>query len=91
MNRASAYRLRARPGAASFAAAWDAAFAPDPQISANIRAEAEVLWDRAFNGRVIPIIRKGVQVGHRVRPDNAALMTLFRRFDRSTRNTGEIW
>lgn len=91
MTRASAYRLRDRPGAGSFAAAWGAAVAPDPEASTDIRSASDDLWDRAMNGRVIPIIRKGVQVGHRVRPDNKALLTLMRRFDRSTRGIGEVW
>jgi len=83
MTRASAYRLRERSGAASFATAWDAAVAAPPPAAARIRSDSAALWDRALNGRVIPIMRKGVQVGHRVRPDSAALMTLMRRFDRS--------
>ena len=86
MTRAGAYRLRARPDAASFAAAWDAVFAAPPPAAARIRSAAADLWDRALNGRVVPIMRKGVQVGHRVRADNAALMTLMRRYDRAGRD-----
>lgn len=84
MSRASAYRLRDRPGASSFAAAWDAAaIRSETRTSAKIEADASSLWDRALNGRVVPMMRKGEQVGERIRPDDAALMTLMRRFDRA--------
>lgn len=83
-SRASAYRLRARADAASFAAAWDAALVR-PQSPASIAASARdaSLMDRALNGRLVPIMRKGRQVGYRVKPDNVALMTILRRFDRA--------
>ncbi len=84
MSRASAYRLRGRPDSGSFAAAWDAAFVrPVPAGSATASALAASLWDRALNGRIVPVVRAGVQVGFRVRPDNAAALTLLRRYDRA--------
>lgn len=87
LSRASAYRLRARPDANNFAAAWDAALVRTPcPRSALVEAHAAALWDRAWNGRVTPVVREGAIVGIRVKPDNAALMTLMRRFDRSSRS-----
>lgn len=82
MSRASAYRLRARLGAGSFAAAWDAALVR-PRIAASVAASslASLLWGRAVNGRVVPTMRKGRQVGHRIRPDNVTALALLRRFD----------
>lgn len=86
MSRASAYRLRGRPDARAFAAAWDAALvrAPAPAVAAKA-AVAASLHDRAFNGRLVPIMREGRQVGFRIRPDNVAAMTLLRRYDRACR------
>ena len=84
ISRMSAYRLRARPGAASFAAAWDAAlFRPQSAASVAACARAASLMDRALNGRIVPIMHKGRQVGYRVKPDNVALMAILRRFDRA--------
>lgn len=78
MSRESAYRLRARPGAASFAAAWDAALAP----RACYTTSQSLLVHRAFYGTCKPIMHRGEQVGTLVRPDNAALLKLSARFDR---------
>ncbi len=84
MSRASAYRLRGRPDSGSFAAAWDAALVrPVTARSAAASALAASLWDRALNGRIVPVVRAGMQVGYRVRPDNAAALTLLRRYDRA--------
>lgn len=86
MSRASVYRLRDRPGAASFAAAWDAVFSLPPPATARVAASARAaadLWDRAVNGRAKPILRKGIEVGMRVRPDSVGALTLLRRFDRA--------
>jgi hypothetical protein len=78
MSRETAYRLRERRGAESFAAAWDAAFA----LPACVPTSADLLWHRAFYGSVRPIVRRGKEVGVAVKPDNQALLTLMRRFDR---------
>jgi hypothetical protein len=57
MNRASAYRLRHRPGGADFAAAWDGAMA-------HIVEKLEhATFERALNGTVKPVFHKGEQVG----------------------------
>ncbi len=81
MSRESAYRLRCRPGAASFAAAWDAA------LAARVRdmTSQSLLMHRAFYGTCKPIMHRGEQVGTLVRPDNAALLKLSGRFDRLSR------
>jgi hypothetical protein len=78
MTRESAYRLRDKPGAESFAAAWDDVIAqchaPVPRKSTEER-----LWNRAFYGALKPIMRGGRHVGTRHSPDNDALLSLYRR------------
>ncbi|HVQ07138.1 MAG TPA: hypothetical protein VMS43_01760 [Allosphingosinicella sp.] len=83
MSRESAYRLRERPGAESFAAAWDAVQASRP---APVETNLSQLWYRAFYGKVKPIIRKGEQVGTSHQPDNDALLRLYDRVERNCRN-----
>lgn len=58
----TAYRLRARPDAGSFAAAWDRALAGPPLD--------RPLSGRAIDGVVTPITYRGRQVGERRRYDN---------------------
>ena len=82
MSRRSAYRLRERPGAESFAAAWDSAFALRPP---PVRSNFSQLWHRAIVGKTKPIIHRGEQVGTITQPDNAAALKLLRRFDRKER------
>lgn len=71
----TAYRLRARPDATSFAAAWDRALAPDLDRPFS---------GRAMNGIATPITYRGRQVGERRRYDNRLAMYLLgiRRPDR---------
>ena len=78
MSRGSAYRLRRRAGAESFAAAWDAAFAAVPRGATS----PSLLWHRAFYGSTNPVFRSGAAAGHDVRRDNRALLTRLRRLDR---------
>ena len=85
MSRETAYRLRRRPGAESFAAAWDSAFAFAPVRAPSTSAR---LWHRAFYGVVRPIVRGGHEVGTVVKPDDAALLCLLRRFDRLAATDG---
>lgn len=88
LSRASAYRLRARADAGAFADAWSAALVRPPcPRAALVRAQAQALWDRAYLGWTTPIVRGGVVVGARVRLDNAALLTLDRRFDHGGRQS----
>jgi ribosomal protein S18 acetylase RimI-like enzyme len=83
MSRVTAYDLRKRPGAGSFAAAWDAAVALAPCRGAG---HPDMLWHRAFYGVAKPIIRGGKEVGMIVKPDNEALLKLYDRFERLARN-----
>ena len=75
MTRESAYRLRDKPGAESFAAAWDAVLAP---LAAVRMSTFELLWHRVHYGSLKPIIRDGKHVGTRHSPDDDALMRLYR-------------
>jgi hypothetical protein len=83
MSRRSAYRLRERPGAESFAAAWDSAFAfrPAPAAVTNVSQ----LWHRALFGKTRPIVRGGEIVGTITSPDNQAGLKLLDRFERKER------
>ena len=71
-SRASAYALRARPGAESFAAAWDAALS-------HARAERfDILFERAMTGVLVPRRYRGEFVGTRHYFDNAAGLAALR-------------
>ncbi|MBB6427060.1 hypothetical protein [Sphingopyxis sp. JAI128] len=63
MGRRSAYRLRDRPGAASFAAAWDRA------ISMGRTYQFSIAMDRAINGVTIVRVLKGGAVDVSGGPD----------------------
>lgn len=77
MSRNSAYRLRARPGAESFAAAWDAALgAPVRKVTVT---DLEFL---AYHGLVRPVMFRGKYRGSWRKPDNSALVRLMKRLDR---------
>jgi hypothetical protein len=82
MSRESAYRLRRRKGAESFAAAWDSVLAAHPRGV----SEPSLIAHRAFYGTPKPVIRGGEVVGMVVKPDNKALLTLFDRVDRLVAN-----
>ena len=70
MSRNSAYELRARPGAESFAAAWDAALGgPVPKVTVRAReffGESEL---------VHPVMFRGRYRGSWCRPDGTALLS----------------
>src|SRR5688500_12570570 len=71
MSRNSAYKLRARPGAESFAAAWDAALgAPVRKVTVTDLAFL------AYHGLVKPILFRGKYRGSVRNPDNSALLRL---------------
>ena len=84
MSRKSAYRLRARPGAESFAAAWDAALGlPVRKVTVedlNLVAFEGLIRLRFFRGRY----RGSSQV-----TDNSALLRLVGKLDRMTRGCGD--
>ncbi|MEA3064669.1 MAG: hypothetical protein QOJ27_1115 [Sphingomonadales bacterium] len=75
-SRESAYRLRDKPGAQSFAAAWDFILA---QPRAARKSTLELLWHRAFYGTLKPIMRGGRHVATRHSPDDDAVLRLYRR------------
>lgn len=75
-SRESAYRLRAKPGADSFAAAWDAILAEPRRVR---KSTHELLWHRLFYGTLKPVMRGGRHVGTLVSPDNDAVLRLYRR------------
>jgi len=72
MTARSAYRLRDRAGADGFRAAWDAALDQGHTMACSTAIE------RAIEGEVVPIFRRGLQVGERRRYDNRLLMTALR-------------
>ena len=79
MSRNSAYKLRARPGAESFAAAWDAALgAPIRKVTVD-----DVAF-RAYHGLIQPVFFRGRYKGARRKPDNSALLRHMRQLDRMT-------
>jgi hypothetical protein len=75
-TRKSAYRLRGRPDAASFAASWDkaAGWGQDRRL--------DVALERALYGERVPIVRNGRCVGEVVRHDNRLGMAVLNAMDR---------
>jgi len=76
MTRKSAYRLRGRRGAESFAAAWDQAlgWGQDQRV--------DVALERALCGEAVPIVRDGRVVGERLRYDNRLTFAVLNALDR---------
>ncbi len=70
MSRQSAYALRERPAAESFAAAWDMAL----QLSYD-RVFGQAM-DRAMNGITVPRYYRGLQIGAIRRPDMRLAMAI---------------
>ena len=77
MSRKSAYALRARPGAESFAAAWDAALGGPVR-----KVTPPALEFLAYEGLVRLVTFRGRYRGSWSRPDDCALLRLVRRTDR---------
>lgn len=75
-SRESAYRLRAKNGAASFAAAWDAILA---HPSAPRKSTTPLGWHRAFYGTLKPVMRGGRHVATLHSSSNDAVLQLYRR------------
>jgi molybdenum-dependent DNA-binding transcriptional regulator ModE len=75
MSRESAYRLRERAGAESFAASWDAIVAQPPAR----KSTSDQLLHRLASGILKPMMRDGKHVATRLTPDNDALSRLYRR------------
>lgn len=66
------YKLRHRPGAEGFSAAWDAA------VERGAHRLEEVAMQRALVGTRTPIVSQGKILGHWDKPDNALLRFLLR-------------
>jgi hypothetical protein len=85
MTRASAYRLRARQGAESFAAMWDRVLTPPgcghvakprPDFR-KVTLQTLTAW--VETGFVQPVIYRGRMCGIRRKPDDSTLLRLVRR------------
>lgn len=77
MSRNSAYKLRKKPDAESFAAAWDAALGSPVR-----RVTIDDLQFLAHHGLVKPLFRGGKYIRSARKPDNSALLRLLSRYDR---------
>jgi len=75
-TKASAYRLRERPGAESFAAAWDRALGWGRERTVDLGIE------RAVCGEDVPVMYRGRRVGTRKRFDNRLLIAVLGAMDR---------
>jgi hypothetical protein len=92
MARETAYRLRARPGAAEFAAAWDAALevagirrpVPAP-IACSRKVTQPQPWQALMDGRWRVVLRGGRYCGSVREAHNSALLSLLAQLDRATR------
>lgn len=80
MSRESAYRLRRKPGAEEFVAAWDAILGAPGTPRAKVTLET--LFQRIKHDRYRPIMRGGRYVGTIRKPDNRALLSALARLDR---------
>lgn len=83
MGRASAYRLRDRPDAASFAAAWDRA------IATGRTHQFSIAMDRALNGVTIVRVLKGGAIDVSGGPDMTVVNAVLRDdgFAKATKET----
>ena len=79
MSRNSAYKLRGKRDAESFAAAWDAALGMPVR-----KVTIDDLHFLAHHGLVKPLFRGGKYIRSQRKPDNSALLRLMARFDRLT-------
>ena len=78
ISRKSAYALRARPHAESFAAAWDTALGA-PLRKVTVRDDHFL----AHHGLVRVVMFRGRYRGSWARPDDSALLRMVRRIDRT--------
>lgn len=84
MARETAYRLRRRPGAVSFAAAWDAVLGRAAQAGQR-KVTAEELAVAALLGRLKPLIYAGEHVATIRKADNSALLGYLAQIERGER------
>lgn len=87
MGRESAYRLRKRPGAAGFAAAWDAALGKSHRAVDLASAKSTGLGAayRAEQGLIQVVMGRGCYAGRYWKDDNNALLQHLARMDRAAR------
>ncbi len=85
MGRESAYRLRKRPGAAGFAAAWDAALGKphEPVDLSSAKSTGLDAGTRFQSGRLQVVMDAGKFVGIRRKPDHSAHLQHLARLDRA--------
>lgn len=83
MSRKSAYQLRAKPGAESFAAAWDAALGLSER-----KVTVDDLAYLAYEGLIRLRFFRGRYCGSYQVPDNSALLRLDAQLERLT---GPVW
>lgn len=89
MGREGAYRLRRRPGAAGFAAAWDAALGLKrraPFDHASTKATGLEPGERYLSGRLQVVMERGRFVRVTRKPDFSALLQHLARLDRACAN-----
>ncbi|MBW8755112.1 MAG: hypothetical protein JF595_13360 [Sphingomonadales bacterium] len=72
MSRETAYRLRAKPGAGSFAAAWDAVMGR--KVPQRRKVTGVELRQRALFGLLKPLMFRGRHVSTLRKADNSALL-----------------
>lgn len=84
MARESAYRLRTRSGAGSFAAAWDAALGV---IGPAQKVTLPDLHQRITNGTLQPVVQRGRLLGVVQKHDNAAILAMFAQLARAAART----
>ena len=85
MSRESAYRLRRHPGAASFAAAWDAILDNFGQLGPR-KVTPDELWRRAQQGLLQPLVWRGRHTANYWKPDTTALLRLL-----ANRGRAQVW
>lgn len=91
MARETAYRLRRKPGAEGFAAAWDAALGhpPRPQPRRGSRKVTPAhSWRAVVDGRWRVIVWDGKYCGSVCEPHDSALLGFLRQLDRSLQEEG---
>ena len=86
MSRESAWRLRARDGAESFAAAWDVAKSigvGEAPIAPKRKITPGEWRRRAFGGVLRVVMRRGRHAWTEQKPDNCAILRWLAVLDRS--------
>lgn len=91
MGRESAYRLRKRPGAAGFAAAWDAALGK-PHTAVDLASAKSTGLDahyRSETGLIVTVMHAGHYAASHRKPDGSALLQHLGQLDRACRGLDE--